>query len=462
MLAWAPDLVGGIAILLLAGAIACRPPHVVRLLFGLLRDRHPHLRSFLNNTRGVTQLALLVAAVSIALPLTPFDSDSKIMVARILLVAGIVLIGWALGVASHMAADLYLLRYRLDTSDNLLARRQVTQINILRRVTDTLIVLVTLGAALMTFEPVRQFGVSLFASAGVAGLVVGFAARPVLSNLIAGVQIAMTQPIRIEDAVVVENEWGVIEEITSTYVVVRLWDLRRLIVPLTYFMEKPFQSWTRDSTSLIGSVLLHVDFTAPVERLRAKLTEIVQASKLWDGQVVTLQVTDAKENSIELRALASARSAADTFALRCEIREKLVDFLQREFPTALPHARAETITREERRPAGGERRELGAGALSSREESGPRDGNPTRGCRLSLRTRVGSASRGPPVCCGGMAKRAEPLICRLTFTAGSGSRPRCPQIRYGGIFESASNLRYLPRRTRFCPQFSQIRTIFSG
>jgi small-conductance mechanosensitive channel len=344
-----PSALLGASILVLAGAIALLVHSMLLRLFRrLLRERHPHLRSFLNNTRGVTQLALLVAAVSIALPLTPFDSDSKIMVARLLLVAGIVLIGWALGVASHMAADLYLLRYRLDTSDNLLARRQVTQINILRRVADTLIVLVTLGAALMTFEPVRQFGVSLFASAGVAGLVVGFAARPVLSNLIAGVQIAMTQPIRIEDAVVVENESGVIEEITSTYVVVRLWDLRRLIVPLTYFMEKPFQSWTRESSSLIGSVLLHVDFTAPVERLRARLTEIVKGSKLWDGQVVALQVTDAKENSIELRALASARSAADTFALRCEIREKLVNFLQRECPTALPHARAESITREPR------------------------------------------------------------------------------------------------------------------
>jgi small-conductance mechanosensitive channel len=354
-----PDALVSAGILALAAAIALLiHSTLLRLLRRLIHDEHPYLRSFLNNTRGLTRLALLVAAVSIALPLTPFDHDSKIVVARILLIAGIALIGWGLIVAAHMAADLYLLRYRIDSADNLLARKHITQVNILRRVTDTLIILVTVGTALMTFESVRQFGVSLFASAGVAGLVVGLAARPVLSNLIAGVQIAVTQPIRLEDAVVVENEWGVIEEITSTYVVVRLWDLRRLIVPLAYFMEKPFQSWTRDSTSLIGAVLLHVDFTAPVERLREKLTEIVKASKLWDGKVLALQVTDAKENSIELRALASARTAGDTFSLRCEIREKLIDFLQREFPTALPHARAEAITREPPRPAdGGQKRD---------------------------------------------------------------------------------------------------------
>ena len=164
-----------------------------------------------------------------------------------LLIAAIVLIGWIAITASHIVADLYLLRFRLDVADNLLARKHVTQVRVLRRVVDTLLIIVTVGAALMTFEPVRQYGVSLFASAGVAGLVVGLAARPVLSNLIAGIQLAVTQPIRIDDAVVVENESGRVEEITSTYVVVRLWDLRRMIVPLTYFIEKPFQNWTRES-----------------------------------------------------------------------------------------------------------------------------------------------------------------------------------------------------------------------
>jgi small-conductance mechanosensitive channel len=244
------------------------------------------------------------------------------------------------------ASALYLARFQSDSTDSLLTRKHVTQVRILKRAAHTLIVLITVGAALMTFEPVRQYGVSLFASAGVAGLVVGLAARPVLSNLLAGIQIATTQPIRIDDQVVVENESGRIEEITSTYVVIRLMDLRRLIVPLSYFIEKPFQNWTRESTNLIGTVLLHVDFTAPIERIRAKAMEIVQGSKLWDGQVAKLQVTDAKENSIELRVLASARSSGDAFDLRCEIREKLIDFLQREYPTALPRARGEALTSE--------------------------------------------------------------------------------------------------------------------
>ena len=159
--------------------------------------------------------------------------------------------------------------------------------------------MLTLGIALMTFEPVRQYGVSLFASAGVAGLVAGLAARPVLSNLIAGIQLAMTQPIRIGDGVLVENEFGRVEEITSTYVVISLWDLRRLIVPLTYFIEKPFQNWTRESSSLIGSVLLYVDYSAPVERLREKVTEIVTASKLWDGTLVKLQVVETMESALQ-------------------------------------------------------------------------------------------------------------------------------------------------------------------
>ena len=203
--------------------------------------------------------------------------------------------------------------------------------------------MLTLGIALMTFEPVRQYGVSLFASAGVAGLVAGLAARPVLSNLIAGIQLAMTQPIRIGDGVLVENEFGRVQEITSTYVVISLWDLRQLIVPLSYFIEKPFQNWTRESSSLVGSVLLYVDYSAPVERLREKVTEIVTASKLWDGTLVKLQVVETMESALQVRVIASARTPSDAFDLRCEIREKLIDWMQREIPSALPRTRQESV-----------------------------------------------------------------------------------------------------------------------
>jgi small-conductance mechanosensitive channel len=346
-LAWAPDNLVGLFILAFAAVIALSIHRTtLRVLRRLLRDRHPYMRSFLTWTTGLTRMALLIVALFIALPATPFDAGTTAAIAKILLVATVVVIGWAAMAAVNMTAEIYLRRFQLDVADNLLARKHLTQVRVLTRTVNTILVMLTVGAALMTFESVRQYGVSLFASAGVAGIVAGLAARPVLSNLIAGVQIATTQPIRLDDQIIVENESGRIEEITSTYVVVRLWDLRRMIVPLTYFIEKPFQNWTRETTNLIGVVLFHVDYTAPVERIRAKVVEIVQASTLWDRDVVKLHVTDATENAMELRVIASARSAGDAFDLRCEIREKLIDFLQREIPTALPRARQEIIGTE--------------------------------------------------------------------------------------------------------------------
>lgn len=195
----------------------------------------------------------------------------------------------------------------------------------------------------MSFEQVRQYGVSLFASAGVAGLAIGLAARPLLSNLIAGVQIAVAQPIRLDDVVFLEGEYGTIEEITTTYVVIKLWDWRRMVVPLSYFIEKPFQNWTRETSALIGSVFLYVDYTVPVEKLREKLMEIARASPLWDGRVIVLQVSDAKDRTVELRALLSARSAPAAWDLRCEVREKLIAYLQEEYPDALPRTRQEVV-----------------------------------------------------------------------------------------------------------------------
>ena len=341
---WTPGWASGVAILTLAVIAALAVHRVIFMVFRrAFGERHPLLRSIVWRTKGALALALVAFALAAALQAAPFDPAITGALSRLLLIAFIVLAGWIAHIAVETGSALYLRRFKIEADDNLLARKHVTQVRILNRAVHTLIIVVTLSAVLMTFEPVRQYGVSLFASAGVAGLVVGLAARPVLSNLIAGIQIATTQPIRIDDQVLVENESGRIEEITSTYVVIRLWDLRRLIVPLTYFIEKPFQNWTRESTELIGTVFLHVDFTAPIEAIRAKLLQIVQASNLWDGKVVKLHVTDAKENSIELRMLASARSAGDAFELRCEIREKLIAFLQEEYPTALPHTRAESL-----------------------------------------------------------------------------------------------------------------------
>jgi small-conductance mechanosensitive channel len=341
LLDWAPDVL--VAIIILGSAAFFAILFYAALQFVLRRTlsskRHTHLQAFLVETRSVTLMGVLVLATAIALPAAPLAASTTTAIEKALLVAIVVLIGWAALTAVRMTSKLYLMRFHLETEDNLLARKHITQVRILRRAAETLIVTVTIAAALMTFEPVRHYGISLFASAGVAGLVVGFAARPLLSNLIAGIQIATTQPIRIDDAVVVENESGRVEDITSTYVVIRLWDQRRLIVPLTYFIEKPFQNWTREQASLIGTVLIYVDYTAPVERVRAKALEFVKASKFWDGNLASLQVTDARETSIELRVLASARSSGETFDLRCEVREKLIDFLQKEIPSSLPRVR---------------------------------------------------------------------------------------------------------------------------
>jgi small-conductance mechanosensitive channel len=201
------------------------------------------------------------------------------------------------------------------------------------------IVVLGLGALLMAFQPVRRVGAGLLASAGVAGVIAGFAAQKSLGMIIGGLQLAITQPMRINDEVIVEGEWGVIEEITLTYVVVRVWDLRRLVVPITYFLEKSFQNWTRQSSDLIGVVFIYVDFLVPLDELRAESERIVRTSKRWDGRVFAFQVTDFKPDCVEIRILASAPTAPVTFDLRCEIREHLLTFLQVRYPGAFPRLR---------------------------------------------------------------------------------------------------------------------------
>jgi small-conductance mechanosensitive channel len=305
----------------------------------LVGARSPFLAAVFAHARGPMSIALLMGALALAASLAPITERSAAIVRHVMLVCFILLVAWTTRVVLDLWLRAHLRRFRLDADDNLLARKHVTQMRILLRVADTLIVVIALGAVLMTFEGVRQYGVSLLASAGAAGIVVGLALQPVLKNLFAGIQLAVTQPIRIDDAVIVEGEWGNIEEITATYVVVRIWDLRRLIVPLSYFIEKPFQNWTREEANLLGAVRICLDYATPVGAVRAEVERIVAASKLWDGETAVVQVTDFREHVMEVRALASARNADDAFALRCEIREKLVDWLQRHHPRALPRLR---------------------------------------------------------------------------------------------------------------------------
>jgi len=340
---WAVDLAA--VVLAVAAALACHAI-LTSLARRAMGSRAVFLTLLLGQTRGPTRLGLVIVALGFVTAAAPLDPGTAAAAHHALLIAFIILAGWIGVIAVRLAGQIYARRLQTRADADVAARKHLTQMRILERTATAAILVVTIACMLITFDSVREYGVSLFASAGIAGLIAGLAARPVLSNLFAGIQIAMTQPIRLEDAVIVENEWGWVEEITGTYVVVRLWDWRRMVVPLSYFIEKPFQNWTRQSPALIGSVLIYVDYTVPVPRLRDELTNIVSRSKLWDGQVVNLQVTDAKHDTVELRALVSAANAGAAFDLRCEVREALIAFLQREYPHALPKQRAEVTLNE--------------------------------------------------------------------------------------------------------------------
>jgi len=260
-------------------------------------------------------------------------------VTSLLIVAGFT---W-LGLQAVRAMEQVILKSNpVDIADNLRARRIQTQTRVLIRTLSFFVLLIGASAILMTFPAARQFGTSLLASAGLAGLAAGFAARPVLGNLIAGLQIAITQPISLDDVVIVEGEWGRIEEITGAYVVVRIWDERRLVVPLQWVIENPFQNWTRSSSSLIGSVFVWCDYGLPLEPLREEVKRLcAEVPELWDGRVCVLQVTDANERAMQLRVLASSLDSSRNWDLRCYLREHIIAFIGREHPQALPRVRAE-------------------------------------------------------------------------------------------------------------------------
>lgn len=250
-------------------------------------------------------------------------------------------VSWLIISLIKLGRGIVLKHYHLEEKDNLKARRVYTQYKIMERILIFLVVLIAMAVALMTFEQIRRIGLSLFASAGVAGIILGFAAQKLIANVLAGFQIAISQPIRIEDVVIVENEWGWIEEINLTYVVVRIWDKRRLIVPTTYFIEKPFQNWTRTSAEILGSVYLYTDYTVPLGTLREELTRILESDQNWDGKVNVLQVTNSTDKTMEIRALMSAADSPSAWDLRVNVREKLIDFLQKNYPENLPRSRVD-------------------------------------------------------------------------------------------------------------------------
>lgn len=259
-------------------------------------------------------------------------------------VTGLLLIAavtWLVVSAVRGVAEGVIRLHPVNGPDNLQARRIHTQTRVLSRIAMGAVLVAGVAFALMTFPGARQLGASLLASAGVAGLVAGIAARSVFGNLIAGLQIALSQPFRIDDVLIIEGEWGRVEEITGTYVVLRIWDERRLIIPLQWFVEHPFQNWTRNSAELLGTVFLSVDYSLPLEPLRQEAQRVCEASPDWDKRVCLVQVTDATERSMQLRVLVSSASSGQNFDLRCAVREALIAFIQREHPESLPRLRAD-------------------------------------------------------------------------------------------------------------------------
>lgn len=251
----------------------------------------------------------------------------------------IISISWCLIELIKLLKSLLLNKYDISQEDNLGSRKVHTQINILEKILIFIIILFAMGLVLLSFEDIRKIGIGLFASAGLAGIIIGLSAQKVVGTLLAGIQIAITQPFRIDDAVLVENEWGWIEEINLTYVVVRIWDKRRLILPSTYFLEKPFQNWTRTNAEITGTVFIYTDYTISFQALRDELTRLLNDCELWDKKVNVLQVTDLKESRIEIRILVSAKNSPTAWDLRVYIREKMIDFIQKNFPESLPKAR---------------------------------------------------------------------------------------------------------------------------
>lgn len=316
------------------------------LLFSILKHLSRKTESVLDESivkhlQRPSLLIILLLVVSLSLPVIGLGPSIGGVTSHLISILWVISVAWLLIQIPNVVNDFILSQYKIDTSDNLEARKIHTQFRIFRKVVIFSVGILALGAILMTFDKVRQLGTSILASAGVIGLIMGFAAQRIFANMLAGIQLAITQPIRIDDVVIVENEWGWIEDITFTYVVVKIWDLRRLVLPISYFIERPFENWTRQSADILGAVFIYTDYTIPVQAVREELQRILEASKLWDGKVCSLQVIDSLEHTLKLRALMSAHNSPTAWSLRCEVREKLIEFIQKNYPYALPRMRAE-------------------------------------------------------------------------------------------------------------------------
>ena len=307
-----------------------------------LGRRSPLLADLSRTARRPFQVTVLVYAIQQTLRTGVGEFTGRDAVLHLLVLGIIAGVAWLIGALLLVFEDVALARWRTDVPDNLKARRVRTQVVMLRRVTVAAIVVLTLGVMLMTFPGVRALGASVLASAGIISVVAALAAQSTLGNLFAGLQLAFSDAVRVDDVVVVENEWGRIEELTLTYVAVQIWDDRRLILPTSYFTTKPFQNWTRTGSAVLGTAELDADWSVPVEDMRAEMRRVCEGSELWDGRVCVLQVTEAIGGMIRLRALVSAHDAGTLWDLRCLVRERLVTWVWENHPGALPRLRADT------------------------------------------------------------------------------------------------------------------------
>jgi len=313
--------------------------------FVLRKTVAPAHPSILRRFRKPALCLFLIAATMLAIPAFGISEYLNGVVEHVLHICFILCMAWLLIAAVYAVEDILMRRYDITAADNLRARRARTQMTVMRRLAIAFIGLLAIGLILYTFNNTRlwQYGAGLLASAGLASLALAAAAKSTVSNLLAGIQIAFTEPIRLEDVVIVEGQWGWIEEITAAYVVVRIWNLQRLIVPLSYFIDHPFQNWTRTSANLLGNFYIYADYTCPVEPLREELTRVLQATPMWDGKVNVLQVTDLFQQTMQIRALMSAADSSTLWNLRCLVREKMIDFLQKNYPHCLPKQRVNEL-----------------------------------------------------------------------------------------------------------------------
>jgi len=300
-----------------------------------------HLLKIVTRLRRPVQALVMLAGLWLVVPVVDVLHAYKGAVEKGLAVLWFMALGWLMISLVYCFEDVLILRYDVSVSDNLRARRARTQMQLMRRMLITLLIVVDAGLVLSVFRDsqIWHYGAGLLASAGLASLVLATAAKSSASNLLAGIQIALTEPIRLDDVVIVEGEWGRIEEITTTYVIVAIWDQRRLMVPLSYFIENPFQNWTRKSAELLGTSFLYVDYSIPVEPLRQEFCRILEESPLWDKRVCALQVTNLSEHTMEIRCLLSAADSGKQFDLRCVVREKMITFIQENYPEAFPRTR---------------------------------------------------------------------------------------------------------------------------